>query len=308
MKRVTITVIGSNNMDLITYMDRMPQEGETVFGRDFEIGFGGKGANQAVACARLGAQVHMVTKVGQDIFGPEVIKNFEKNAVNVDLIESIQGVSSGVAPIFVDQRGNNRIFVIKGANDRVDNEAVDRARNRIAKSDFLLMQLEIPVETVYYAIKVAREVNTRVILNPAPASHLDEECLKGIFLFAPNESEIKSLTGEHIESLQHMKEIAKSFVNKGVKNIVVTLGERGALIVNSETVEIIPTRKITPVDTTGAGDAFIGSLAVFLGEGQQLKRAVRLANDYAAWSTLKRGTQKSFLNRDEYTQQRERGE
>ena len=300
MGNVTITIVGSNNMDLITYMDRMPKEGETIFARDFEMGFGGKGANQAVACAKLGAEVHMVTKVGEDLFGPEVIRNFKEYRVNCDLIESVPDVSSGVAPIFVDQDGNNRIFVVKGANDMVDIEAVERARNRIAKSDFLLMQLEIPVETVYYAIKVASEVNTRVILNPAPADSLDKEYLKDVFLLAPNESEIKSLAGGRIGSLAEMEEIAENLVDEGIENVVVTLGKEGALIANSEGVDMVPARKVTPVDTTGAGDAFIGSLSVFLAEGRPLKRAVELANNYAAWSTLKRGTQKSFLSRDEF--------
>lgn len=304
MENVIITIVGSNNMDLITYVDRMPEKGETLFGQDFEIGFGGKGANQAVACAKLGAEVHMVTKVGEDLFGPEVIKNFEENGVNVDLIESVPNVATGVAPIFVDQDGNNRILVVKGANDMVDKEAVDHARERIAESDFLLLQLEIPVATVYYAIKVAREVNTPVILNPAPAASLSEEYLKGVFFFAPNETELESLAGEQISSLAEMKKFARSLVIKGIENVVVTLGEQGAMIVNSEGVEMVPAREITPVDTTGAGDAFIGSLSVFLAEGEKLKKAVELANDYAAWSTLSRGTQKSFLNRDEYDERR----
>lgn len=296
----TITVVGSNNMDLITYMDRMPREGETIFGRDFELGFGGKGANQAVASAKLGGNVFMVSKVGEDLFGPEIIKNLKKIGVDVGSIQSIPDATSGVASIFVDQEGNNRILVVKGANDCVNRDDVDRARERIKRSDFLVMQLEIPVETVYYAIQVAHEVGTLVILNPAPATQLDFDALKNVFLFAPNEKETGTLCGDQIASIEDAKSCGKEFVDKGIQNVVVTLGERGSLLINSAGAEHIPARKVSTVDTTGAGDAFIGSLAVFLAEGQTLLEAIEDANHYAALSTLSRGTQKSFLNRNKF--------
>lgn len=300
MIRSKITIIGSNNMDLITYTERMPRKGETIFGRDFELGFGGKGANQAAAIAKLGAEVTMVTKVGDDLFGPEVIKNFERLGVKTEYIEIVEGVSSGVAPIFVDPEGNNRIFVVKGANDHVNEKDVDKAEQEIEGSDFVVLQLEIPIETVYYCIEVANQHSTPVILNPAPAAQLDMRYLKKVFVFAPNESEMETITEKSINKLEEAEKQAKNLVDQGITNVILTLGERGSLLVNDRQVKHIRAPRVSSVDTTGAGDAFIGSLAVFLGEGRNLIEAIELANYYAAYSTLNRGTQKSFYYRETF--------
>ncbi len=301
-----ITIVGSNNQDLITYMDRMPRKGETIFGEDFEMGFGGKGANQAVAAAKLGADVTMVTKVGNDLFGPETIKNFEDHGINTEYIHTVEGVSSGVAPIFVNEQGDNWILVVKGANDLVDEDSVDEALEHIAASDYLVMQLEIPKSTVYYAIDRAHERDVPVILNPAPADDLEMEKLRKTHIFAPNETELETLRGVSVDSIEDAEREAKTLVEDGVPNVLVTLGGRGSLLVNEQQSVHLDVPDVEPVDTTGAGDAFIGSLAVFLGEETSMTEAIRRASRYAALSTTGRGTQKSFLTREEYETEAER--
>ena len=295
-----ITIIGSNMVDLITYMERMPRKGETIFGKDFEMGFGGKGANQAVAASRLGAEVKMVTKVGDDMFGPRTIENFKDNGVNTENVGVVEDESSGVAPIFVNESGDNWIFIIPGANSHVNKDDVDKVVDEITNSDLLILQLEIPKETVYYAIKKATEVGTPVILNPAPADQLKVEYLTELFVFAPNETELEAITDSPIHSLEDAENGARELVEKGVENVVVTLGKKGSLLVNEEEVHTISAPTVDPVDTTGAGDAFIGSLGTFWAEGLSLKHAIQKANEYAAQSTLGRGTQKSFSDRETF--------
>ncbi len=295
-----VTIVGSNMVDLITYMDRMPRKGETIFGKDFEMGFGGKGANQAVAASRLGAEVNMVTKVGDDMFGPETIENFENNGVSTDHVEMVGDESSGVAPIFVNEEGDNWIFIIPGANSHVSKGDVDKATEEIASSDLLVLQLEIPKDTVYYAIKKATEVNTPVILNPAPAAQLEVKYLTGLFIFAPNETELETITNSSVDSLEDAKKGARELVEEGIQNVVVTLGKEGSLLVNDKEAVNLSAPAVDPVDTTGAGDAFIGSLSTFWAEGLDLKKAIKKANRYAAISTINRGTQKSFLDREDF--------
>lgn len=300
-----ITIVGSNNQDLVTYMDQMPQKGETIFGKDFEMGFGGKGANQAVAAARLGAEVTMVTKVGDDLFGPETIQNFEEHGINTQFIETAAGVSSGVAPIFVNEEGDNWILVVKGANNHVDEALVNRAMSEIADSDFLVLQLEIPKSTVYHAIDRAHERDVPVILNPAPADELDMERLRKTYILAPNQTELEQISGTRVDSTERAEEAARDLVNRGIEHVLVTLGERGSLLVHEGGSAHIDVQEVQPQDTTGAGDAFIGSLSVFLGEGRSLTDAIQAANRYAALSTTRRGTQKSFLSRREFRSRRD---
>lgn len=299
-KPAKITIVGSNMFDLITYMERMPRKGETIFGKDFEMGFGGKGANQAVAASKLGAEVNMVTTVGDDMFGPKTIENFEKNDVNTDSVGVASDESSGVAPIFVNEEGDNWIFVIPGANSLVSKEDVDQVSEKIANSDVLVLQLEIPKETVYHAIKTAAEVDTPVILNPAPAAQLRMDYLTKLFLFVPNETELEATTNSPVDSLQAAKKGARKLVEKGVQNVLVTLGDKGSLLVDAKEAVNLPAPSVDPVDTTGAGDAFIGSLSTFWAEGLDLRRAIKEANKYATASTMKKGTQKSFLDREDF--------
>lgn len=299
--RPTIAVVGSNMMDLITYYENtFPRIGETVFGKDFEIGFGGKGANQAVAAARLGAEVIMVTAVGNDLFGPLVRKNFEEQGISSRYVKVVSGKSSGVAPIFVDPQGRNSIFIIPGANHHLEPEDVAKVREELRRASFLLLQLEIKMETTYYAVELARELSIKAILNPAPAQKLDWEKLRGVYLFTPNETELENLTGLPATSRENIQRGVEKLLEKGLENVVVTLGDKGAMLGNSQGFQFFPAYQAKSVDTTGAGDAFLGALGIFLAEGKPLEKAIDLACAYAALSTEKRGTQKSFVRREEF--------
>ena len=294
-------MVGSNMMDLITYYeDRFPHLGETIIGRDFEIGFGGKGANQAVAAAKLGGEVVLVTAVGDDLFGPLVRENFVSQGVDPRYIKVVPGKTSGVAPIFVNPQGENSIFIIPGANWFLEPEDVDRAKNDLARASFLLLQLEIKLETVYYTIHLANTLGCKIILNPAPAQKLDFERLRKIFLFVPNETELQNLL--HLPSLteKDLKRGIEKLLSLDIDNVLVTLGAQGALLGNKEGFRHFPPYKVKAVDTTGAGDAFLGSLAFYLAEGKSLEEAIDLACGYAALSTTKRGTQKSFASRKDF--------
>ncbi len=297
-----ISVIGSNMMDLITYMERMPHPGETIEAPDFELGFGGKGANQAVAAAQLGADVTMVTRVGDDMFGDEVIENFTSYGIDTSHIEKVADESSGVAPIFVDQTGENRIFIIKGANDHLLPGVVENSEKLIAESDMILLQLEIPLETVYRAIELAEKHDTISLLNPAPMQpDLSMDRLGGLDYFIPNESELSTFTGKDLDGLnsEKLRNAADTLISADIKNVIITLGAEGSYLVKEEEDKIIPAPDVDPVDTTGAGDAFIGSLAYFR-HSYNLSRALKLANRYAALTTTRRGTQKSYFTGEEF--------
>ncbi len=300
MAKTKITVIGSNMMDLITNIKRMPRLGETIEAPDFDLGFGGKGANQAVAAAKIGSEVVMVSKVGDGLFGKEVIKNFESFGIDTEHVKIVKNTTSGVAPIFVDQDGNNRILIVKGANAHLKPTDIEQAKDKILDSDFILLQLEIPLETVYYAIEFGAKNEIPVILNPAPAAELDFDYVKKASIFIPNETELETISGMAVDSLENIKKAAESLLTKDLKKIIVTLGEKGSLLVSKEQTELIPAFKVETKDTTGAGDAFIGSFATFYAESGEIIKAMKLANKYAALSTLNTGTQKSFYKRKEF--------
>jgi len=295
MRKPRITVVGSNMVDLITYVDRMPREGETIEAPRFEMGFGGKGANQAVAAALLGADVSMVTKVGDDLFGPNTKKNFERYGIDTSHVEIVPGVSSGVAPIFVDPKSRNSILIIKGANAKLAPTDIDKAMDKIRASDVVIMQLEVELATVYYTIDQCRKANVPVILNPAPANPaLDIARIASVFLFAPNETELQTLTGMPTGTLDEVKAAARFLLAKGLSRIIVTLGEKGSLYISREEDRLVPAFRVASVDTTGAGDAFIGCFAAKYIETRDVQKALESANKYAALSTMKNGTQKSF--------------
>ena len=287
-------------MDLTTFNDVFPRPGETIFGKRFDLGFGGKGANQAVAARLCGANVAMVAKVGSDLFGPATIKNFESLGIDASCVGIAGGVSSGVAPIFVDPNGQNRIIVVKGANDLLAPEDVDAAAPLLRKANAIVLQFEVPLRTVYHAVQFAKTNNIRCIVNPAPAQPVDFEQLRSVDYFIPNESEAETITGMPVHTAGDAKECAQFLLEKGMRRVIITRGERGCLLVDGESMELLPAFQVQPVDTTGAGDAFIGSFAVFLGEGLPEKEALRRASLYAALSTTKVGTQKSFWNRAEF--------
>jgi ribokinase len=295
--KALIVVVGSANMDLTTFTDAIPRPGETLFGTRFDLGFGGKGANQAVAAALSGARVQMVARVGRDLFGPATIKNFRARGVGARHVRTVKGQSSGVAPIFVDASGQNRILVVKGANDALTPKAVGKASRLLKRADRIVLQLEIPLETVYHTIRFAKKNEIPVILNPAPAAPTDLDAIREVDYLIPNETEAEALTGKPVSTLEEAMDRAKELVEKGFRRVILTLGDRGALVANAEGVEHVPPFPVRSVDSTGAGDAFIGSLAVFLSEGLSDREAVSRANLYAALSTMAVGTQKSFVAR-----------
>jgi ribokinase len=299
-RRPRIAVVGSANIDLTTFTDQFPKAGETIFGQKFDLGFGGKGANQAVAARLCGADVFMVARVGSDLFGPATIENFKRQGIDATHVKQVAGLSSGVAPIFVDPSGQNRILVVKGANDAVTPESVDAAADTLKNADCIVLQFEIPLETVYYTVMFARKHGIRCIVNPAPGQPVDMHALEGLDYFVPNESEAETITGMSVRNLEDAKKCAKKLLSDGVRRVILTLGANGSLLAGKDGMEHLPAFAVKAVDSTGAGDAFIGSFAVFLGEGVEEREAVRRANLYAGLSTTGVGTQKSFYDRSRF--------
>jgi ribokinase len=242
----------------------------------------------------------MVARVGNDLFGPATIENFRKQGIDPTHVKQVEGLSSGVAPIFVDPSGQNRILVVKGANDSLKPADVDEAADMLKTVDCIVLQFEIPIETVYYTIDFARKHGIRCILNPAPAQPVDLSALKDLDYFVPNESEAETITGSPVKTIEDVKRCAEKFIAGGIRRVIITLGEKGALVAGRDCSAEVPPFVVKSVDSTGAGDAFIGSFAVFLGEGMPEKEAVRRANLYAALSTTGVGTQKSFYDRSRF--------
>jgi ribokinase len=295
-----IAVVGSANTDMITFSDTFPRPGETIFGTHFDLGFGGKGANQAVAARYCGADVLMVANVGNDLFGEATVRNFQSLGIDATYVRIVNGVSSGVAPIFVEPNGQNRIIVVKGANDTLRPADVDAAAPALKKVDVIILQFEIPLETVYYTVEFAHKNKIRCIVNPAPAQPVQIKALAAADYFVPNETEAEVISGLPVHSLEEAKACAASFLQKDFRKVILTLGARGSLIAGEGSSELIPAFAVTPKDTTGAGDAFIGSFCVFLAEGLPEREALLRANLYAGLSTTSVGTQKSFPKRAEF--------
>jgi ribokinase len=294
-----IAVVGSANTDLITFADRFPRPGETLFGQNFDLGFGGKGANQAVAARLCGAEVLMVAKVGKDLFGEATVRNFDAFGIDTTHVGIIEGAPTGVAPIFVEPNGQNRILVVKGANDRLTPADVDAAAADLRRVDTIILQFEIPLATIYHTVRFARAHNIRCIVNPAPAAPASLADLAVADYFIPNETEAELITGLPVQTIEQVAVCAGSLVRKGFHRVVITLGARGALLANSTGHVHVAPFTVSAIDTTGAGDAFIGSLAVFLAAGVPEEEAVARASLYAAMSTTRVGTQKSFPRRAE---------
>jgi ribokinase len=296
-----IAVVGSNMVDLVTYVDRMPRDGETAEAPSFEMGFGGKGANQAVAAAKLGADVMMVTKVGDDLFAQNTIENFERLGIDTRHVGRVPGLSSGVAPIFVLPSGENSILIIKGANGALAPADINRAAEDLARADLILMQLEVPLETVYHTIALGARLGKETLLNPAPAAaDLDIARLRNLSFFVPNETELGLLTGLPVDGRAEIERAAQSLIAQGIRTVIVTMGGRGALLVTAAGSEPVAPVPVTPVDTTGAGDAFIGSFARFYLESRDLRASLDRAARYAAHSITGRGTQKSYATLAEF--------
>jgi ribokinase len=295
-----IAVIGSANTDLTTFTDVFPRPGETLFGKNFEMGFGGKGANQAVAARLCGAQVLMVAKVGGDLFGRATIDNFTSFGIDTTHVQLVDDAPTGVAPIFVGPDGQNRIIVVKGANDRLAPADVDAAAADLRDVDAIILQFEIPLATVYHSIRFARARKIPCIVNPAPAVPAELAALTGADLFIPNESEAEQITGQPVHSEADARACAAALLARGFPRVVITLGARGSLLADAAGQRVVPAFAVKSIDTSGAGDAFIGSLAVFLAEGVAEQEALSRANLYAALSTTRVGTQKSFARRADF--------
>jgi ribokinase len=292
-----IAVVGSCNVDLTVFTDRVPRPGETIFGTGFDLGFGGKGANQAAAARLCGAEVVMVARVGDDLFGPTTIANLARLGIDTSHVRVTDGVASGVAPIFVDSAGQNRIIVVKGANDRLVPADVEAAASLLEPADVIVLQFEIPLETVAFAVEFARRRGIRCILNPAPGQAVEPGWLAHVDYLVPNETEAEALSGLPVRTLDDAARCARQLLAAGVRRVVITLGANGALLADRTDVHHLPGVVVDTVDSTGAGDAFVGSLAVMLAEGLPEVEAIRRANLYAALSTTRVGTQKSFVGR-----------
>ncbi|HKW18150.1 MAG TPA: ribokinase [Terriglobales bacterium] len=302
-KSPRIAVVGSANIDLVTYTDQFPKPGETIFARECHLGFGGKGSNQAVAAKLCGAEVFMIARVGDDLFGPATIRNFQQLGIDASHVKPVPSVSSGVAPIFVDSSGQNRILVVKGANDRLTPADIDAASDVLKSADCIVQQFEIPLPTVHYTIQFAQRSHIRCILNPAPAQSFDLNAIAGLDYFVPNEIEAETIVGAPVRNLDDAKQCAKKFLSAGVRRVIITLGANGALLATDHAMHHVPGFPVKTIDTSGAGDAFIGSFATFLAEGLPEIEAVRQANLYAALSTARAGTQKSFVDRSKFDQE-----
>ena len=300
MTKPTICVVGACNIDLISYVPRMPAIGETLHGTRFRIGFGGKGANQAVMAAKLGANVSIVTKLGRDTFGEDTLKNFKSFNINTDHVHFTEEAFSGVAPISVNPEGQNSIVIVTGANDLLTEAEIEAARPVIAQSGAVVCQLEIPLNLTLKALSVARKEGVLTIFNPAPAqAELPADLYQLSDIICPNESETELLTGLPVASDAQAETAAYQLLERGVKTVILTLGERGALIVDQQGSRRIETHKVNAIDSTGAGDAFVGSLATFLAQGVGLDEGVKQACAIATLSVQKMGTQTSFPSADE---------
>lgn len=289
-KRPKVVVVGSYNTDLLVRTPRIPVRGETILGNDYRTGPGGKGANQAVAAARLNAEVAMVVKLGADDLGDRAEQNLHDEGVTTAFVRRTGDTHTGVAFIIVDAEGENVIVVAAGANEALSPADVDVAREAIVGADAMLVQLEVPLETVRHALQMAHEAGVLTILNPAPGQTLDAELLGSVDVLTPNETELQLITGRAVTGISEADVAARSLLDVGVGTVVVTLGANGVLIVSRSGAQHVPGRRVTVVDTTGAGDAFNGALAVALAEGGSMGEAVSFANAAAALQVTKIGT------------------
>jgi len=292
-----IVVVGSFNMDLTSYMPRLPRPGETLHGTRFQTGPGGKGSNQAVAAARLGADVTFVGRVGTDIFADNAFQIWNSENINTRYVIRDPENPTGVAPIWVEEStAQNAIVVILGANAALTRQDIDNAAEAIARADILVAQLETDLDATGYALRLAKQSNVRTILNPAPAAALSDEMIANADILTPNETELEVLSRQ---SLDNIDGAARSLIRRDDQIVIVTLGAGGAQIITGRNSTNVPAIQVQPVDTTGAGDAFTGALAVALGEGQDLSEAARFANTAAGICVTRHGTAPSMPSRAE---------
>lgn len=283
-----ICVVGSANIDQISYVQRIPIDGETIFGDSYQMGFGGKGANQAVMAGLLGADTFMIACLGTDVYKDMTINNFKDKNVKTDFIQIVDG-SSGVAPIWVDSNGQNRIIVIAGANEQIDSNKVIKSLKEIGDVSLIVGQAEIPMKVNYEVFKFAKENNITTIFNPAPGRLLDKQFLTNVDWLIPNETEFEIISNTNLTRENILK-----FSNKINSKLIVTLGEEGAIFVNDDKVEEFKAPSVDVVDTTGAGDAFVGAFSYAISENYLVSEAINFAINKASLSVTKRGTQSSY--------------
>lgn len=294
-----IVVIGSCNTDMVVNVKRLPLAGETVIGGKFFMNSGGKGANQAVAAARLGGKVHFIAKIGNDIFGQRFVEQYIKEGINVEHIYKDNELPSGAALIMVDAEGENCIAVSSGANASLSPENMFDAFPVIEKGELVLMQLEIPVETVEYVAALANEKGKKVILNPAPAIYVPDSLFKNLYMIIANETEAEYISGVTIKDMESVYRAADIIGDKGVKNIIITLGSKGAFVKERSGYHQVPAIKVKAVDATAAGDTFCGAVCVALSEGKSVLDAVEFANKCASVTVTRMGAQSSLPYRKE---------
>ncbi|MGQ5708671.1 ribokinase [Lactobacillus sp. PSON] len=300
-----VTVIGSNMIELSTNIDRMPELGETVAAPKFHMAYGGKGANQAYAAAQLGSKVAMISKVGSDMLGREYLKHFKESGIDVSGV-SIGKESNGVAPCFI-QGNMNSIIIVQGANSELTPEVLENYRNIIKDSKIIVLQQEISLETDYKAIEIANGYGVPVMLNPAPANdHIDIEHVAMCEFYSPNETELGRLTHMPIKTLNQITKAAHKLVDLGVKNVIVTIGSRGALWVSKNEEQLIPSYKVEAIDSIGAGDSFVGAFVHYYSHGDNISDALKHANAYAAVTVTRRGSQTSYPSANEFAKLKEK--
>ena len=297
--RRQILVVGSSNTDMVIKAAHLPRPGETILGGTFFMNPGGKGANQAVAIARLGGSVTFICKTGSDIYGHQSQQLFEEEGINTSYVFSDSGNPSGVALITVDEKAENCIVVASGANANLLPSDLAKAEEAIEQADLILMQLEVPMETVCFVADIAWQKGKKVILNPAPAHPLPADLLRHLYLITPNETEAEMITGVKITDESSAGEAARLLSEMGVQHVIITLGSKGALIYSDGKAEMVPALKVEAVDTTAAGDVFNGALTVALSEGRSLKEAARFACKASAISVTRVGAQSSAPYRNE---------
>jgi ribokinase len=296
-----ILVVGSSNTDLIIKVPEIPRPGETLLGGQFQTFPGGKGANQAVAAARAGGEVVFIAAVGDDAYGAEAIKGYKADKINTEDIKVCKGVPSGIALITVSNKGENAITVASGANGELSAADLEEAEEAFEEADYMLIQLETPLETVQKAVELCADFDTRVILNPAPATELCDKILGKVHIITPNETEAETLTGTLVSNEESAKKASDVLHQRGIQTVIITMGSKGAFLSDSGTGlrTLVPGFRVEAMDTTAAGDVFNGQLAVALAEGLDLEEAVLQAHAAAALSVQKLGAQSSIPRREE---------
>lgn len=297
--KTRIVVVGSINADLQFMSPSVPRGGQTILGSGFDMGFGGKGANQAVAASLCGAQVAMIAAIGGDLLGTEAIANLRAQGVDTSAVRVVPDAATGTALILVEPNGENRIIVVKGANDQLSPADIDAATDRIAAADMVLVQFEIPLQTVYHTVRLARSHHVPCMVNPAPALAADLTALACADYLILNETEAETMAGRSPGATTDLDACIDDLLASGMHRVVLTVGAKGAMLASRTLRVHVPGFQVAAVDTTGAGDAFIGSLATFLTEGMPERDALARANLYAALSATRVGAQKSFARRAE---------